>query len=232
LTVGAAIRLCQAVVFDCAGTLLRLDPPRELIFQDAAAELGLNLPLSDIAHAYEIVDFALKVKSSEHTSALARSEFYLAFNGSLCLALGIERSFETLHPLLSRRFAARRRWIAFEDAAETLRAISERVPVHVLANWDKGLEDVLRLAGLRDLLCDAAASETLGVEKPARACFDAFLARNALDPARTVYVGNEYLADVVGARDAGLTPVLIDRDDRLPAADCLRVRALRDLVPE
>jgi putative hydrolase of the HAD superfamily len=47
-----------------------------------------------------------------------------------------------------------------------------------------------------------------------------------------VYVGNEYIADVAGARDAGLTPVLIDRDDRLPAADCLRIRALRELVSD
>ena len=219
------------MVFDCAGTLLRLDPPQEVIFADAAAELGVNLALEDVAQAYELVNFALKMKSSELTSVKAKSEFYRLFNAGLCAALGIQRSFEHLHPHLTKCFAARRQWVAFEDAAETLHAIGKRVPVHALANWDKGLDDVLTKAGLRDLLKDAVASEILGAEKPARACFDAFLARNALHPARVVYVGNEYVADVVGAREAGLIPVLVDRDDRLPAADCLRVRSLRDLVP-
>jgi hypothetical protein len=35
---------------------------------------------------------------------------------------------------------------------------------------------------------------------------------------------------VVGARQAGLTPILIDRENRLPYADCLRVRNLLELA--
>ena len=49
-------------------------------------------------------------------------------------------------------------------------------------------------------------------------------------PLLGLYIGNEYIADVVGAREAGLTPVLIDRNNRLPAADCWRIRALADLI--
>ena len=145
--------------------------------------------------------------------------------------MGIRNSFERLHPVLIRRFAERRRWVAFEDAPETLRAIGARLPVHALANWDSELDNVLRQAGLRDLLQDAAASEILGAEKPERACFEAFLARNELGSKRVAYVGNEYLADVVGSRNAGLLPILVDRDNRWPAADCARVRALRELIP-
>jgi putative hydrolase of the HAD superfamily len=221
---------CEAVVFDCAGTLLRLDPPQEVIFRDAAAELGMDLRLASIANAYDLVNFGVKLNSSEMNTVVTKFEFYRVFNAGLCSALGIQRSFERLHPLLTKRFAERRHWIAFDDVIETLQAIGKRVPMHALANWDKGLDGVLRGAGLRDFLGDVAASENLGTEKPARACFDAFLVRNGLNPVRVVYVGDEYVADVVGAREAGLTPVLVDRDDRLPAADCLRVRSLRDLV--
>lgn len=231
MSAAESIRSCHAVVFDCAGTLLQLDPPREVIFRDAAAELKLNLKLADIGRAYEIVDFAFPMKSSALKSAEEKFEFYKTFNNSLCLVLGIHQSMERLNPVLMQRFAVRRNWVPYDDAAHTLRAIGRRLPVHALANWDQGLDDVLRQAGLRDLLSDAAASEFLGAEKPARACFDAFIARNVLDRSRTIYVGNDYAADVVGARAAGLIPVLVDRADRQPAADCLRVRALRDLVP-
>jgi FMN phosphatase YigB (HAD superfamily) len=225
------IRACQAVVFDCADTLLHLDPPREVIFRDAAVETGLDLQLHDIVRAYELVDFAIRMKSSELRSSTAKSEFYYAYNAALCAALGIRRSLEALNPVLIQRFSERRRWIAFEDAADTLRAIGTRVPVYVLANWDSGLDDVIRRAGLRDLVRDVAASATLGAEKPDRACFDAFLTHNALDPTRALYVGNEYIADVVGAREAGMTPVLIDRNNLMPAADCQRIRTLADLIP-
>jgi FMN phosphatase YigB (HAD superfamily) len=225
------IRSSEAVVFDCAGTLLQLDPPQEVIFRDAAAELGLDLSLESVAYAYDLVNFDWKMRSSEVKSTAARIEFYRVLNAGLCTALGIQRSFEKLHPLLAKRFAERRNWIPFDDVADTLQAIGKLVPIHALANWDKGLDGVLMRAGLRDFFGDVAASESLGAEKPARECFDAFLVRNRLNPSGIVYVGNEYLADVVGAREAGLTPVLVDRRDRLPAADCFRVRSLRELVP-
>jgi len=230
LSIAEAIRSSAAVVFDCAGTLLHLDPPSEVIFRDAAAELGMELPLPAIAHAYELAEFAMKMKSSELDSDFAKAAFYRAFNKALCSALGIMESAERLHPILTQLFASRRHWVAYDDAAETLRVLGRHMPVHALANWDRGLEDVLRRAGLRDLLGHAAASAELGAEKPSPACFDAFCARIQMDPARIVYVGNEYVADVVGARAAGMIPVLVDRNDRLPAADCLRVRALRDLI--
>lgn len=222
---------CEAVAFDCADTLLRLEPPREVIFRDTAAEAGLTLSLENVAHAYELVDFALKIRSTELQLDPAKSDFYHTYNAALCAALGIRGSLDVLNAALIQRFNERRRWVAFEDAAETLRAIGKWVPVHVLANWDKGLEDVIRRTGLRELVSDVAASAVLGAEKPTRLCFDAFLARNALDPGHVLYVGNEYIADVMGAREAGLTPVLIDRDDRLSTADCWRIRALRDLIP-
>ncbi|KAA1251992.1 HAD family hydrolase [Mycobacterium simiae] len=231
LTAAATIANCRAVVFDCAGTLLRLDPSPEQIFQDAAGELGLDIALLEITRAYEVVNFAMQMKSSELTSKAKKDAYYAAFNRALCTVLGIDRSFDRLHPLLLSRFTARRRWVAFDDAAPALTAVGAHVDVHALANWDKHLEDVLVRAGLRHLVGDAASSELLGAEKPARACFDAFLDRNGLDADQVVYVGNEYVADVVGAREAGLKPILVDRDDRLPYADCLRVQNLLDLTP-
>lgn len=79
--------LHKAIIFDCGGTLLDLNPSREVIFRDTAAELGLNSPLESIVCAYELVDFALKMKSSELFSTEAKSLYYRAFNAALCSAL-------------------------------------------------------------------------------------------------------------------------------------------------
>jgi FMN phosphatase YigB (HAD superfamily) len=221
---------CSAIVFDCADTLLRMDPSRAEIFRDAAATAGLVLPLEEVERAYDVVDFAIKMRSSKLRSPDAKLEFYRSINEALCDALGIRRSLPALHPLLLAEFRRRRCWRPFADVDQALRQLGPRVPLYVLANWDLGLAAVLRDVGLDGFFRDAVSSEMLGSEKPERACFEAFLARTSLNPSETVYVGNEYVADVVGARDAGLTPVLLDRAARMRSADCIRISSLAELA--
>jgi FMN phosphatase YigB (HAD superfamily) len=43
------------------------------------------------------------------------------------------------------------------------------------------------------------------------------------------HVGDSYTHDVVGARQAGLLPILIDRDGRYTEVDCLKIRNLKEL---
>jgi FMN phosphatase YigB (HAD superfamily) len=42
-------------------------------------------------------------------------------------------------------------------------------------------------------------------------------------------VGDNYFADVVGARRAGLTPVLFDPDEIFPEADCIVIKSFDEL---
>ena len=59
---------------------------------------------------------------------------------------------------------------------------------------------------------------------------NAALARAGTEASETVYVGDQYQIDVVGARRVGITPVLIDRDDISPqVSDCPRIRSLAEL---
>ena len=43
---------------------------------------------------------------------------------------------------------------------------------------------------------------------------------------QAIHVGDSYEADVVGARNVGITPVLIDREGLYPTADCHRINNL------
>jgi len=49
-------------------------------------------------------------------------------------------------------------------------------------------------------------------------------------PGDAVYAGDIYSIDVVGARAAGLRPVLVDEGGLYPDADCPRVRSLAELA--
>jgi putative hydrolase of the HAD superfamily len=56
------------------------------------------------------------------------------------------------------------------------------------------------------------------------------LARAGVRAEETIYVGDSYLADVLGSRGAGLHPVLIDREGKAPKVDARVIRSLLELV--
>jgi putative hydrolase of the HAD superfamily len=45
----------------------------------------------------------------------------------------------------------------------------------------------------------------------------------------TIYIGDNYYADVVGARRAGLRPVLYDPQGVFPEADCAIIKSFDEL---
>ena len=72
----------------------------------------------------------------------------------------------------------------------------------------------------------AVVSGVEGVEKPDPRIFEIALARCGADPRRTLYIGDLYHADVVGARRAGLHALLLDPYGDWPPMDCDRATDL------
>ena len=71
----------------------------------------------------------------------------------------------------------------------------------------------------------------VGAEKPDPRIFQVALEKAGTRPEETMHVGDQYYADVTGARGVGIVPVLIDRLDTFPDQnDCIRVRGLDEVV--
>ena len=49
-------------------------------------------------------------------------------------------------------------------------------------------------------------------------------------PDQTIYVGDNYFADILGAANAGLRPVLLDPDGLFPEAACPVISSLGELL--
>jgi len=84
-----------------------------------------------------------------------------------------------------------------------------------------------KLAECFELMLDSAQE---GIEKPDPALFRRALDRSGSRPETTMHVGDLYHVDVIGARRAGIKPVLLDPLGLYPEADCLRVRSLGELA--
>jgi HAD superfamily hydrolase (TIGR01509 family) len=85
----------------------------------------------------------------------------------------------------------------------------------------------LELAGFFDAVADSAIE---GVEKPDPRLFQIALQRLGVEASSAVHVGDLYEVDVVGARRAGVRPVLLDADGLYAASDCPRVPSLGALA--
>lgn len=133
---------------------------------------------------------------------------------------------------------------AFPHARATLENLKTRGwGLGVLSNWDWKLPDALEEAGLGGFFDFILTSAQVGIEKPARSFFQKGFAlaqkiRPNLAPNDCFYVGDHYEKDVLGARNAGLTPLWLVRDARDLASgetheaddDVPRLNSLHDLL--
>ena len=65
--------------------------------------------------------------------------------------------------------------------------------------------------------------------KPDALIFQHAVQRAGSRPACTLYVGDNYFADIVGAQRAGLKPVLLDPERIFPEAECPVICSLEEL---
>jgi len=109
------------------------------------------------------------------------------------------------------------------DALERIRQDYE---IAVISNADGKIDAVLRRCGIADCFENITDSGIVGREKPHPAIFEAALREMKADPAESLYVGDVYSVDYVGARNAGMQAVLFDvagayRDQEFPRVESL-----------
>ncbi|HEV2398119.1 MAG TPA: HAD family hydrolase [Candidatus Sulfotelmatobacter sp.] len=109
---------------------------------------------------------------------------------------------------------------------EALERIKGEYAIAVISNADGKIDDVLRRCGICDCFDCITDSGNVGHEKPHPAIFAAALQQMKADPCESLYVGDVYSVDYVGARNAGMEAVLFDvagtyRDEEHPRVESL-----------
>ncbi len=96
-------------------------------------------------------------------------------------------------------------------AREVLTILQDRqFTLGVLSNRDKPFVAELEKLGIADFFDFTLAAGEVGVWKPRPEIFLAALERAGVDAADAVYIGDNYYADIIGARDAGIDAILVD----------------------
>jgi len=211
----------QAVFFDAGNTLIHMD------YGAIAAALVGNGVKTD-AERVQRAEWRARVRldasfqpgaSTEHPGTAER---YLAY---LLEELDV-RDPATVGALIDWRRGynlPEGLWTVREPEAENALRLAHRAGLRtaVISNSNGTIAAILDTLGLGRHVDFVIDSSVVGVEKPDPRIFGLALERAGLRAEQAAYIGDLYTIDVLGARAAGLTAVLLDPGACWPPRDCL-----------
>jgi HAD superfamily hydrolase (TIGR01549 family) len=225
----------RAVFFDLGGTLLVMR--RDRIFRQVLSEEGREASLERIHSAYMnteswwLTAFGNRVMTPEQTN-----EAYRELD---------ERTFAYLYPNENRGEAVRvsklvrKRWPELEseiplelypDVEPTLTKLAkDGYFLGLISNAPPDTARVVEVLGLRQYLGSVVISGDVGYSKPNPEIFNIALREAGVNPIDALHVGDFYEADIVGARNAGIKGLLIDREGSQSRFDCPRMKSLGEV---
>lgn len=223
----------SALLFDLGGTLAYRIVSQErmlrLLCDDQALPLPAQPDWSGAAAAWRAyhASHALSCRTRRQEDDLLHREACLILE-HLTGASVPKAMVNCVLPGITR---AARWWGVYDDVAPTLDYVKAHgMQTGLVSNWEPSLPDFCRDMGLSHAFPTIVSSMVEGIEKPSPRLFEIALERMGVPPEKAVYVGDDYRMDVVGARAAGLTPILLDRNDRYLATDCLKIRRLDEII--
>lgn len=224
----------EVVFFDVGGTLVYSEMGNLDLLHQALVVIGYKLARDAVVQANDMARRAVARRRRRHAARINTGEASRMWLDHFAEALDLDLRGPDLERQLTlaiREIETRRPEILDPDAHELLSGLRKRgLRLGVISNWSADLQDYLYSFGLAGYFDAVIASEAVGSSKPHREIFLRGL--TALDclPVRAVHVGDDYWADVVGAREIGIHPVLIDRDREDVHADCPIIARLGDLA--
>jgi putative hydrolase of the HAD superfamily len=216
-----------AILFDAGHTLVFIDPDRtRQIYRESGIEVSREAFLTAESQARGILT-GLVQAGSEGTERELWHQYFV----SLMEASGVpEDQLDAVGRGIRDAHTQAHLWTGVDPrtspALEAL--VGQGFRLAVISNADGRMEDALVRAGLRDHFEFVIDSDLVGVAKPDPEIFLAGARMLGLPPEDCLYVGDLYPVDVVGARAAGMSAVLLDPLDALDyPVD--RVAAVADL---
>lgn len=225
----------DTVLFDFDGTLVFHEPDTSDVISAFCTDIGQ--PLSAEAerlgrrtrHEY-FIDPVIR----DQIARLSSDDFWPHFNRHLLESLNIQGDLDLLTRELTGRFhELELTYHCPEPGYQILAELGARGYRLGLVTNRESVErfyDLLEQLDLRPHFEMVLASGEIGIHKPDPGIFAAALERIDARAEASIYVGDNYWADVLGAQRAGLTPFLLDPYRLFPEADCQVLDRLDDLL--
>lgn len=230
--------VASAVSFDAGYTLV--EPLREapVIVAELLSERGIVPEPRVFEAAYLRAErlFAqdyLRPLGDTWTADRTIQAFYIKYYAQLLADLEADDD-ERGGVEIIRRYLEPANWRLYDDVLPALIRLREAgLRLGVASDWGSSLFPILHSLGLSRFFDWAVASGAVGFAKPSPQFYRIVVQRAGVPAEQIVHVGDNYYADVRGARTVGMQTLLIERHGRqLPPLDVPVIETLADLSVE
>ena len=226
--------MIRAILFDLDGTLRFSRPSGLEAFVEYATELGLDL-CGERRHAVE--RWVHSYWSGKHSGVVRDAPdptaFWHEYTRGMLSAAGIEDAARQYTPAIVQMFGERYHSESHvhPEAHTVLGAVRERgYTLGLVSNRAEELTPVANDLGLGEYFHFTLSGGQANSWKPDRRIFLQACELAQAQPHECLYVGDNFYADVLGAQNAGLVPILLDPNDVFPEAECRRIAWLTELL--
>ena len=207
----------QAISFDVGFTLIYTEPPVGTVYAGIAADFGYRLDAGEVQDRFVRI---WKAKShlarQEKNAALANEEkAYRWWKEIFSAAVGetvSPQDLENMFHVCFNEYARGVYWRLYPDvlpALESLRAGGLRLAV--LSNWDRRLLKTLNELHLDGYFEKIYISTLIGQTKPEAAAFQYVIDDLGISGQLLLHVGDTWEEDILGAQQAGIAAVWLNR---------------------
>lgn len=228
--------MIKAVFFDLYQTLVHYKPSQEELEAQALEKLGFKTTAEAMGRPIlaanefiyrQIAERPLSKRSREELAAL-----YTEYQRVVLKEAGIKADEKVVIKLLGMMQKAKMDIVPFEDVLPALTVLKERgLVTGLISNIEKNMTETLQKLGLLSRLDVIVTSQDAGAAKPQPEIFRYAMRRGRVQPAESIYVGDQYQVDIIGARAAGMKAILLDRTGYYgEKPDCTVIRSLGEII--
>ena len=223
----------RAVLFDVGETLVHPAPSFPALFSQVLAREGHIREEADVLAASAVVLERFSEASRERQAWTLSPEASRAFWIDIyqCMLVSLELpSANGLRETLYAAFTDLDNYALFDDVHPVLASLREQgIAAGIVSNFEAWLDELLEHLQVREEFPVRVISGLEGIEKPDLEIYAVALERLGLPADQVAFVGDNPEFDIVPPKALGMTAVLIDRRERHPDHDGIRITDLRDL---
>ena len=206
----------KAVFFDIYGTIADFFPPKEEIQINVAEKFNITLDKDKILDAYKLANNFLvkqnsifpirKMNDEQKLNFFSEYEKIIIDNSGSNVDVGVAKNIWV--EITKQKYDLK----IFPDLIQCINELRDMgLILGLISNINMSGKKIAEKLGVSSYFNYVFTSEDLGYEKPNKMIFEKSLDIAKLTSSEVVFVGDQVESDILGAKNANILPILLDR---------------------
>ena len=225
----------KAVLFDLYGTLVGFEPSRFVIQSQVLKKYDLFLTEAGVSKGYFLADKFMAEQNAvspiRSMSIVEKEEFFAKYEQLVLSGDELEVELSLCKKIFKELQNIPYSMVLYEDVIPTLNSLRKlNFKLGLISNMDKSGSEILDEFNLFSYMDVCITSKEAKVEKPDSKIFNMALSKLDIDATSSMYIGDQILSDIEGAKNSKMLPILIDRESSHTDYQGQKISDLSELI--